>query len=80
MADRLVDSVSDLARGAGASSEFVQELEVHLAERSLVDHLLALRGAKGLSQKISQTTANAHRARFLSLKMELTETLGLGIR
>lgn len=51
MAKTPVESVSDLARRAGASDEFVQELELHLAAHNLVDHLLVLRGARGLSQK-----------------------------
>jgi transcriptional regulator with XRE-family HTH domain len=45
------DSVTDLAAAMGASAEFTKKLANELARRTIVDHLIALRGAKGFSQK-----------------------------
>lgn len=45
------DSISDFAKAIGASQEFTKKLESDIARRTIVDHLIALRGARGLSQK-----------------------------
>ncbi len=43
--------IEGVARDAGASPDFVDTLKREAAERVLVNHLLALRGARGISQE-----------------------------
>lgn len=44
-------SVSDLLRDVAPDDEFASEVDARIARRQVIKHLLALRAAKGLSQK-----------------------------
>lgn len=72
------DSVTELLRDVAPNDEFVAEFEEHIARRTLVKKLLALRAATGLAQKDIAEKMNCSQSRISKLENGVDDDLRLG--
>jgi transcriptional regulator with XRE-family HTH domain len=72
------NSVTELASAAGASAKFTKGLATRLAKRRIVNHLVALRGARELSQKDIADKLGCTQSKVSKLENSEDDDLRLG--
>ena len=78
MTNTQVAFIEEIAKGAGASPEFVDSIKQEAAERALTNHLLALRGAKGISQEQIAKHFGCSQSKISKLENGLDTDLSMG--
>lgn len=78
MANKKFASVVEMARGLGETPAFADELAKHLAQRQIIQELLAQRAAKGLSQKEIAEKLGCTQSRISKLESSSDVELSIG--
>lgn len=78
MAKRTYQNVSEMLADSAPSEAFRQEFEAQVATRGVIKHLIALRTAKGLSQKDIADQINCSQSRISKLEHGADDDIRLG--
>jgi transcriptional regulator with XRE-family HTH domain len=78
MATKKYHNVSEMLADSAPTEEFRQEFETQVAKRRVIKHLIALRTAKGLSQKDIADQVNCSQSRISKLEHGVDDDIRLG--